>query len=97
MFAGNNAVGYMTTGGYVQHYATDPEGGPIKLNPGPVFWVVALSGVSWLLFTWFGGWLSDKLGRRTTYIIGWILQLVGVVLLFPLTNLGTAASLAAAS
>ncbi|GAB6856825.1 MFS transporter [Microbacterium xylanilyticum] len=95
VFAGNNAVGYMTTGGYVQHYATDPEG-PIKLNPGPVFWVVALSGVSWLLFTWFGGWLSDKLGRRTTYIIGWILQLVGVVLLFPLTNLGTAASLAAA-
>ncbi|GAA4478211.1 MFS transporter [Microbacterium panaciterrae] len=95
VFAGNNAVGYMTTGGYVQHYATDPQG-PVKLNPGPVFWVVALSGVTWLFFTWFGGWLSDRLGRRTTYIIGWVLQLVGVVLLFPLTNLGSAGSLAAA-
>ena len=95
VFAGNNAVGYMTTGGYMQHYATDPAG-PIKLNPGPVFWVVALSGVSWLFFTWFGGWISDRLGRRTTYIIGWVLQLVGVFLLFPLTNVGTAGSFAAA-
>jgi MFS family permease len=95
VFAGNNAVGYMTTGGYVQHYATDPKG-PIGLATGPVFWVVALSGVTWLFFTWFAGWLSDKLGRRTTYIIGWIAQLIGVFLLFFLTNLGTIASLAAA-
>ncbi len=95
VFAGNNAVGYMTTGGYVQHYATDPKG-PIALDPGAVFWVVAASGVTWLLFTWFGGWISDKLGRRTTYIAGWILQLVGVFLLFPLTNIGTIPSLAAA-
>ena len=95
VFAGNNAVGYMTTGGYVQHYATDPAG-PIALPTGPVFWVVALSGVSWLVFTWLAGWLSDRLGRRTTYIIGWVLQLVGVFLLFFLTNLGTIGSLAAA-
>jgi MFS family permease len=95
VFAGNNAVGYMTTGSYVQHYATDAKG-PIKLDPGPVFWVVALSGVTWLVFTWFGGWISDKIGRRTTYIAGWILQLVGVFLLFPLTNVGTVGSLAGA-
>lgn len=95
VFAGNNAVGYMTTGGYVQHYATDPAG-PIKLNPGPVFWVVAVSGVTWLISTWFAGWFSDKVGRRNTYIIGWIVQLVGVFLLFPLTNMGSAVSLMAA-
>ncbi|MDQ4214665.1 MFS transporter [Microbacterium capsulatum] len=95
VFAGNNAVGYMTTGGYVQHYATDPAG-PVKLGTGPVFWVVALSGVTWLIFTGLGGWLSDRLGRRTTYVIGWILQLVGVVLLFPLTDMATTGSLAAA-
>jgi MFS family permease len=95
VFAGNNAVGYMTTGGYVQHYATAANG-PIKLDPGPVFWIVALSGVLWLISTWVGGWLSDVLGRRTTYIIGWILQGIGVFLLFPLTNLGTLWSLCAA-
>lgn len=95
VFAGNNAVGYMTTGGYVQRYATDPKG-PIQLDTSIVFWVVALSGVTWLLSTWFAGWISDKIGRRTTYIAGWILQLVGVFLLFPLTNMGSVGSLTAA-
>ncbi|MEQ6897080.1 MFS transporter [Microbacterium sp. KR10-403] len=95
VFAGNNAVGYMTTGGYVQHYATDPKG-PLQLDPGPVFWIVAVSGVTWLVFTWFGGWLSDKIGRRNTYIVGWISLFIGVFLLFPLTNIGTLWSLLAA-
>ncbi|MFE6734473.1 MFS transporter [Microbacterium sp. NPDC057650] len=95
VFAGNNAVGYMTTGGYVQRYATDPKG-PIGLDTAPVFWIVALSGVTWLVFTWLGGWLSDRIGRRNTYIAGWILQLVGVFLLFPMVNVGTVGSLAVA-
>jgi MFS family permease len=92
VFSGNNAVGYMTTGGYVQRYATDPKG-PVGLETASVFWIVAISGVSWLVFTWLAGWISDKIGRRNTYIIGWITMLVGVVLLFPLTNIGTLWSL----
>ena len=42
----------------------------------------------WLLSTFFAGWISDRIGRRTTYIIGWIMQLVGVFPLFPLVNTG---------
>ncbi|WP_211204232.1 hypothetical protein, partial [Anaerococcus lactolyticus] len=72
VFAGNNAVGYMTTGGYIQGYATDPAG-PIGLERGPVLWAVAGSAVTWLLTTLLAGWLSDRIGRRTTYIIGWVL------------------------
>ena len=74
VFAGNNAVGYMTTGGYIQGYATNPEG-PLGLERGPVLWAVAGSAVTWLLSTFAAGWISDRIGRRTTYIIGWILQL----------------------
>ncbi|MEV8266769.1 MFS transporter [Microbacterium sp. NPDC076911] len=85
VFAGNNAVGYMTTGGYIQNYATNPDG-PVGLERGPVLWAVAASAVTWLVSTFFAGWISDKLGRRNTYIIGWILQLGGVFLLFPLVN-----------
>jgi MFS family permease len=85
VFAGNNAVGYMTTGGYIQRYATDPEG-PVGLATAPVLWAVTGSAVTWLIATFVAGWLSDKIGRRTTYIIGWILQLAGVFLLFPLVN-----------
>lgn len=89
VFAGNNAVGYMTTGGYIQNYATDPDG-PIGLGRGPVLWAVAGSAVTWLGSTILAGWISDRIGRRLTYIVGWILQLVGVFTLFPLVNAGTA-------
>ncbi|MCP2635058.1 MHS family MFS transporter [Microbacterium sp. HD4P20] len=85
VFAGNNAVGYMTTGGYIQRYATDPEGA-LRLETAPVLGAVSIAAVSWLVFTWVGGWLSDLIGRRTTYIIGWIALLAGVLALFPLVN-----------
>ncbi|WP_344046178.1 MFS transporter, partial [Microbacterium terricola] len=88
VFAGNNAVGYMTTGGYIQGYATNPDG-PLVLERGPVLWAVAGSAVTWLLSTLSAGWVSDRIGRRTTYIIGWTLQLVGVFVLFPLVNTGS--------
>jgi MFS family permease len=87
VFAGNNAVGYMTTGGYIQGYSTDPEG-PIGLERGPVLWAVAGSAVTWLVSTLIAGWASDRIGRRTTYVLGWIMQLVGVFTLFPLVNTG---------
>jgi MFS family permease len=87
VFAGNNAVGYMTTGGYIQNYATSPDG-PLALERGPVLWAVAGSAITWLISTAIAGWVSDRIGRRTTYIIGWIVQLVTVFTLFPLVNTG---------
>lgn len=88
VFAGNSAVGYMTTGGYIQNYATNPDG-PVGLARGPVLWAVAGSALIWLLSTWFAGGLSDRIGRRSTYLLGWGLQLVGVLALFPLVNTGS--------
>jgi MFS family permease len=92
VFAGNNAVGYMTTGGYIQRYASDPEGA-VGLGQGPVLWAVTISAVVWLASTWFAGALSDRLGRRTTYIIGFLVQLAGVLTLFPLVNAANFGSL----
>lgn len=92
VFAGNNAVGYMSTGGYIQRYATDPHG-VVRLDPAPVLWAVAATGVTWLIFTWLGGWLSDRIGRRTTYIIGWIALIVALLVLFPLVDIGSVWSL----
>ena len=54
VFVGNNAAGYMTTGGYIQNYATDPTG-PVGLDRGPVLWAVSASAVSWLIFTIIAG------------------------------------------
>ena len=88
VFAGNNAVGYMTTGGYIQRYATNPDG-PMGLATDDVLGAVTLSAGSWLAFTWLVGWIRDKIGRRNTYVLGWLAQLVGVFLLFPLVNTGS--------
>ena len=87
VFAGNNAVGYMTTGGWIQGYGTKGLG----LTRPEVLWSVAIAAVVWLLTTWFAGSLSDRIGRRSTYILGWCLQLVGVFALFPLVNTGNMA------
>lgn len=92
IFAGNNAVGYMTTGGYIQNYATDPSG-PIGFQRGDVLLAVTISAASWLVFTLLAGWLSDIIGRRNTYIIGFLFQLAGAVALFPLVNTASLANL----
>ncbi|GAB3600393.1 MFS transporter [Microbacterium tumbae] len=84
VFAGNNAVGYMTTGGWIQGYATNGLG----LSRPEVLWAVAFGAVVWLATTWFAGTISDRWGRRSTYLVGWALQLVGVLTLFPLVNTG---------
>ncbi|TFB73300.1 MFS transporter [Cryobacterium glaciale] len=86
-FAGNSAAGYMTTGGYLQNYATDPNGF-VGMERTPVLLAVTGSAVVWLAMTWIAGGLSDRIGRRNTYIIGWIVQLVTVFMLFPLVNTG---------
>lgn len=87
IFAGNGTVGYMTTGGYIQKYASDPEG-PVALARGDVLNAVTLSAFTWAIFTLFAGYISDLIGRRNTYLIGFVLQAIGAAALFPLVNTG---------
>ncbi len=91
-FAGNNAAGYMTTGGFLQSYATTPiaSGGHVGMETTPVLLAVAASALVWLLFTWIGAAVSDRIGRRNTYIIGWIAFLITIWFLFPFVNTGSA-------
>ena len=89
-FAGNNAAGYMTTGGYLQNYATMPvaDGGHVGMERTPVLLAVAGASIVWLICTFAAGIVSDRIGRRNTYIIGWLAFLATVFLLFPLTDTG---------
>ncbi len=87
VFAGNNAVGYMTTGPFLQNYASNPDG-PIALPRGSVLLAVCGGAVVWLVSTWVSGLVADRIGRRTTFLIGWGMQAVGVLALFPLLHGG---------
>ncbi|KIP53192.1 MFS transporter [Leucobacter komagatae] len=89
-FAGNNAAGYMTTGGYIQSYATTPiaEGGHVGMERTPVLLAVAAAAVVWLIVTFFAGMISDRIGRKKTYVMGWIAFLAVIFFLFPMVNTG---------
>ena len=54
-----------------------------------MLWAVSASAVSWLIFTIIAGSVSDKIGRKNTYLLGWMLLLIGIFSLFPLVNTGS--------
>lgn len=94
IFAANGTVGYMTTGGYIQNYVTDPAG--LAVERGDILWAVTASAATWLCTTAFAGWVSDIIGRRRTLAIGFVVQAAGVLALFPLVNTGSLAKITAA-
>ena len=74
VFAGNNAAGYMTTGGYVLSYATNPKG--LAMDRTEVLLAVTVSAAIWFIFTLVAGFLADSIGRKNTYLIGLRRQLL---------------------
>ena len=84
VFAGNNAPGYMTTGGFITKYAT----ADLHLDKTDVLVAVAVGSVFWFIFTLLGGYLADKIGRVRTYQIGFVCSAIAVFLIFPIMNTG---------
>lgn len=90
IFAGNNAAGYMATGGFIPSYATSPAVGHGRTD---VLVAVAYGSAVWLAFTYLAGYLSDRIGRKSTYFIGFGAQLLACFPLFWLINTGSLAML----
>lgn len=87
LFAGNNAGGYMIVGGFITAYASDPDG-PLALDPTSVLVAVAVAAAVWFLSTLWSGLLCDRIGRRTTFLLGFAALLVMAFPLFALVNTG---------
>nr|WP_107480652.1 MFS transporter [Streptomyces caniscabiei] len=82
LFAANNAVGYMTTGGYVQAYSVNH----LEIDPTTILICVMIAAVTWLSSTMAGGILSDRIGRIRVYQIGFAVQLAWMFPFFALLN-----------
>ena len=80
IFIGNNAVGYMIIA-FFAAYASRPldQGGMVGLDRAPVLLATTLASFGWLVFTMWGGALSDKLGRVRTFQIGYVLLIVWLI------------------
>ncbi len=84
IFAGNNASGYMTTGGFATKYATDPVG----FDQTDVLLAITFGSFVWLVSTAASGVLADRIGRVKTYVIGFIILIVTAFPLFWLIDTG---------
>ena len=87
LLAGTQAVGYMTTGGFIQNYATDPNG-PIQMPRTVLLSIMTCISVIWVIIAFLAGGWSDKFGRKKLYYVSYGLQLITVAVLFPLVNIG---------
>ncbi len=54
------------------------------MGRGVAFFAPVASGLAGVVFAPFGGWLSDKVGRRPVMLGSWVLMLVGVMPMFML-------------
>ncbi|MFC0581531.1 MFS transporter [Micrococcoides hystricis] len=86
IFAGNGASGYMITGGYLTNYTTQPDG--LNMDRTAVLIVISAAAFGWLVSTFVAGILADKIGRRNTYLLGWVLLGAMSFPLFAMVNTG---------
>ncbi|QCU78702.1 MFS transporter [Citricoccus sp. SGAir0253] len=85
VFVGNNAVGYMSTGGFIPAYAT---GEGVGMEPTAVLVAMTFGAAVWFCSTLGAGILSDRIGRKPTYQIGYAWLALTVFPLFWLIDTG---------
>ncbi|PKI91117.1 MFS transporter [Actinomycetales bacterium SN12] len=84
VFVGNGTLGYMTTGGFLNNYAISVQ----DLARTDVLIAAVFAAAVWFFSTLFAGYLSDVIGRRNTFLIGFALQAIVVFPVFWLVDAG---------
>ncbi|MGW5854444.1 MULTISPECIES: MFS transporter [Micrococcus] len=82
IFAANNGVGYLLIAWFSKY------GGPkgLGMTSTEVLTASLVGGLGWFIFTLFGGWISDKIGRKTTFVVGYAILIAWAFPLFSLLN-----------
>ncbi|MBN6039595.1 MFS transporter [Amycolatopsis sp. 195334CR] len=81
IFIANNAAGYLVIAYFIA-YGT----GTLKLSRPSVLLAIVVGSVGWLIFTLYGGALSDRIGRVRTFQLGYGLVFVWMIPLFLLID-----------
>ena len=83
IFVSNNAAGYLVIAFFIS-YTTKV----LKMPVAPVLLATTIGSFGWLIFTLVGGWLSDKIGRRATFVWGYALVFIWMIPMFMLVDTG---------
>ena len=75
IFAGNNAAGYMIIAFFSSYSSSDAVG----MDRPDTLIATLIGGVSWLVLTLWSGKISDKIGRRETFMIGYAIIAVWAI------------------
>ena len=93
IFVANNAAGYLVIAFFASYASGKPNpdgGGGLGMDRPSVLLATTLGSFGWLIFTLYGGILSDRIGRIRTFQIGyaWVfLWSVPMFLLIDTTNI----------
>ena len=93
IFVANNAAGYLVIAFFAAYASGKPNpdgGGGLGMDRPSVLLATTLGSFGWLIFTLYGGILSDRIGRIRTFQIGyaWVfLWSVPMFLLIDTTNI----------
>lgn len=67
IFAGNNAAGYLVIAFFASYGAN-----VLDMPRSATLVASIVGGIGWFAFTLFGGWIGDKIGKRRTFILGYL-------------------------
>ncbi|MCQ1948829.1 MHS family MFS transporter [Arthrobacter sp. zg-Y859] len=90
IFIANNAAGYLVIAFFASYATGKPDTGGLGMDRPSVLLATTLGSFGWLIFTLYGGILSDRIGRVRTFQIGyaWVfLWSVPMFLLIDTTNI----------
>lgn len=74
IFAANNAAGYLVIAFFAAYGASE-----LGMSRTETLIASLIGGVGWFIFTMFGGWISDRIGRVRTFQIGYAIIIVWAV------------------
>src|SRR5688572_6637413 len=81
IFIANNAAGYLLIAFFIS-YATRS----LQMPAPQVLLATTLASFGWLIFTLAGGWLSDRIGRVKTFLIGYAIIFAWMIPMFALID-----------
>lgn len=83
IFAANNAAGYLVIAFFASYGAAE-----LGMSRTATLSASLIGGVSWFIFTMFGGWISDRIGRVLTFQIGYGIIIVWAIPMWFLIDTG---------